>query len=225
MVSRRSSADAAAPLPASSLRRAYSVQTSFGVVTVELDSTKQHTISWKDALTHGSMVVPEASCNLYKFPVVTLIQASVNLNTHDANGAWHTFALNSFELSDGELALIRELIIALAVLPPGVGNVKPPSAVPDAAGAFLIHALLVANTDASVTLALDIFRRRPELISQVHVAGPFAGETSMHVLAVNCRHDTLDELLVLASQSLTDVELREVLLKQRAPATAGRRRP
>ena len=58
---------------------------------------------------------------------------------------------------------------------------------PDPVGAFLIHALLVCNTDPALELAFKLLSVMPKLMLQVHTGQPFQDETALHVLSVNRR--------------------------------------
>ena len=84
----------------------------------------------------------------------------------------------------------------------------------DASGAYPLHALLVANTKASIQLALRIMELRPDLITQAHGAGRFAGENALHILAVNRRYEDFERLVHLACSLLDDDCLRELLFTQ-----------
>ena len=90
---------------------------------------------------------------------------------------------------------------------------------PDVVGAFPIHALLVANTDASIALVELMIRIAPtRLITQTHTdhrAGfpLFTGESSLHVCAVNCREELLCTLIDIMMES---VERKEALLLLRS---------
>ena len=89
-----------------------------------------------------------------------------------------------------------------------------PFMVPDASGAYPLHALLVANTKASIELALRIMELRPDLITQAHGPGRFIGENALHILAVNRRYEAFERLVGLACRLLDDSSLRALLFTQ-----------
>ena len=89
-----------------------------------------------------------------------------------------------------------------------------PFMVPDASGAYPLHALLVANTKASIELALRIMELRPDLITQAHGPGRFVGENALHILAVNRRYEAFERLVGLACRLLDDSSLRALLFTQ-----------
>jgi hypothetical protein len=91
----------------------------------------------------------------------------------------------------------------------------------------MIHCLVLANTDASVALAMRLFRIRPKLLLTVHktldktvdktpgstgarneYAHLFDGEGSLHILAANSRVDELCEALQLARDHFSDRQAR-----------------
>ena len=78
----------------------------------------------------------------------------------------------------------------------------------DWAGATPLHGS-VANSTASLQLALQVYRERPKLIGQYHKAkhGVFNGENGLHILCVNSREAELCECVELAAAALTSKEL------------------
>lgn len=90
---------------------------------------------------------------------------------------------------------------------------------PDLVGAFVIHALMVGNSDESLALCWKILQANPELLNQVHVrhrAGIplFTGESCLHIAAVNHRGWILCSMIALARQSLTPSDLENLLRSQ-----------
>ena len=81
----------------------------------------------------------------------------------------------------------------------------------DASGALPVHALLIANTDTSVELAFQWFKRQPSLLPLVHGAGPYRGENNLHILAANRREDSFIRLLKMAVARLAAPELTTLL--------------
>lgn len=151
-------------------------------VDVKLDATGQHTISWSAQLAlkaAPSAVVPPGSCNVYLFP-----------------------AVDGTPLKGAQLEVLRQLILAIA-------NDRTCRFFdePDAVGAFLIHAITVANTDDAVELSSDLVSSRPILLTQVHVnhrAGfpLFAGESCLHICAVNRREALFCRMIDLTTRQL-----------------------
>ena len=81
----------------------------------------------------------------------------------------------------------------------------------DSSGALPIHALLIANTDASIELAFQWFKRQPSLIPLAHGPGPFIGENNLHVLAANRREDSFIRLVKMAVARLEPPDLTLLL--------------
>ena len=127
-------------------------------VRIMLDVSGQHTLRWAAVemrLVDGAlqpvhskecnMSLPAGECNLYTFPLVRMDGADA--------------------LLDGdELHALTELILALATDPATAEMMLTP----DCVGAYPIHALLVANTEASLGLAMRLFRAEPSLMLQRH---------------------------------------------------------
>ena len=125
---------------------------------IMLDVSGQHTLRWAAVemrLLDGAlqpvhskdcnMSLPAGECNLYTFPLVRMDGADA--------------------LLDGdELHALTELILALATDPATAEMMLTP----DCVGAYPIHALLVANTEASLALAMRLFRAEPSLMLQPH---------------------------------------------------------
>ena len=143
----------------------------------------------------------------------------------DANGAWHSGVLHpATELSSGQLLLLEELALAVALGlpneddgvdgPPAHKNWCDPFRVVDSSGAYAVHALLISNQPASVSLALQVLQRRPELMTQSHEDGLFCNENALHILAVNRREEEFIRLVEVAEASLALPELRQMIQKQ-----------
>lgn len=171
------------------------------VVRVKLDFSGQHTISWSESLCAPSGAadqLPAGECNLYRFPTVSLANGEGEV---DAQGV--------------RLAILREIITGLCLAGgPSSDATSDAALVPDASGAYLMHGLLIANSDEAVGLALGLLERRSELISQAHAPGHFAGENILHVLAVNQRQADVRRLLGTALQCCEDVALESLLTSQ-----------
>ena len=89
-----------------------------------------------------------------------------------------------------------------------------PFHVPDASGAYPVHALLIANTHDSVALAMRLFAARPELIPQSHSSGAYRNENALHILAANRRESEFIQLVDLGVAALDDARLTTMLLQQ-----------
>ena len=158
-------------------------------VRITLDVSGQHTLRWAaiemrlldGALqpvhsTDCNISLPAGECNLYTFP-------SVKIDGADAI------------LGGDDLDALTEMILALATDPATADLMLTP----DCVGAYPIHALLVANTEASLGLAMRLFRSEPGLMLQPHAQrGPFVGENCLHIVAANSKEDELLEMLDLA---------------------------
>ena len=68
--------------------------------------------------------------------------------------------------------------------------------------------------DAALELALDIYLARPELLIQAHRDGPFAGETALHIVAINRREEALCSMIHVAHENLNPEELSLIFLTQ-----------
>lgn len=89
-----------------------------------------------------------------------------------------------------------------------------PFRVPDASGAYPMHALFIANSDAALDLGMRILAQRHDLITQVHDPGKFTNENVLHILAANRQHEAFANLVALASRVLDDAGLQRLLLTQ-----------
>ena len=166
---------------------------------VFLDVIGQTTISWGSPIALngvGGSELPAGACNLYLFPTVTLTSGT------------------TMRPEGRQLDTLKALLVCIAT-DPSCDFVETP----DVVGAFPIHALLVANTDASIALVELMIRIAPtRLITQTHTdhrAGfpLFTGESNLHVCAVNCREELLCTLIDIMMES---VERKEALLLLRS---------
>ena len=159
--------------------------------SVTLQYAEQHTLVWAQPLKTSTATVPAAELNLYMFPQIK------------SSGTEY------FIEDEEELMLLTQMMLELAGK--GSSHGPDPMLVSDSSGAFLLHGLLIANTDAAVSLVLRLLKQRPELLTQAHGPGPFYGENLLHVLAVNQREAEAIELLELAAAALDDAPLRSFL--------------
>jgi hypothetical protein len=167
-------------------------------VGVRLDSSKQHTITWEAPLTSADRVVlPAGKICLYLYPTVTLAASGQSLSA-----------------SGDALAALEELILAACASGRGFELAT------DEVGAYVQHAIVVANTSEALRLAERLFCAQPALLRQVHgkhrtLRIPlFTGESALHILAVNRRGRLLAELIKLAAQALRQDEARTLFTTQ-----------
>jgi hypothetical protein len=83
-------------------------------------------------------------------------------------------------------------------------------------GAFPIHALIVCNTPAALELSMEVFEVAPKMLTRVHdpTKGPFGGESSLHILTVNCHEDLLVRMVQMAEERLSRAELSRLFKSQ-----------
>ena len=79
--------------------------------------------------------------------------------------------------------------------------------VTDSVGAYPIHALVVRNSDISLSLSVRMFEVAPRMLTFVHLPPIFTGESCFHIVAVNQRESTFVRMLELV---LKHVEANEV---------------
>lgn len=82
-----------------------------------------------------------------------------------------------------QLALIRKVLLELVSILPRFYDV------PDAVGAYVIHALIVCNTEASLEVSFAILDLAPRLLLLTHYGQPFLGEGSLHIVCANRREE------------------------------------
>ena len=108
-----------------------------------------------------------------------------------------------------QLALIHSLVLKLAQTSIHLFEM------PDPVGAYVIHALIVCNTDASLELAFDILERaHPRLLLQTHRGEPFNGEGCLHIVCANRREEHGLRMIELATRHFTPQETRAFLSTQ-----------
>ena len=79
--------------------------------------------------------------------------------------------------------------------------------IPNTTGANGIHSLFMANTRASIALAMDLCKAKPAIATIPWGAGPYEGENCLHVLAVNRREKAYCLMLDLTRQAVYRGEL------------------
>jgi len=145
------------------------------------NGTGQHTVEWDKPfsceLGGKQVTLRPGSCDLSLYPRV-----------FSADPKQPPRAL------EGEdLGALERLIIELASVPGDTLFTQP-----DRNGAFPIHTLAVANSDASVELVLRLFEAKPEWMIQPHKEGPYEGENCMHIFATNQRESALCRMIDIA---------------------------
>lgn len=114
-------------------------------------------------------------------------------------------ALNLYTYPGGfagdQLALLRLILLEIASSAPHLFDV------PDPVGAFVIHALLVCNSEPSLELAFAILEVRPHLALQLHVGEPFCGESCLHILCVNRREQMACRMVQMALSTLPQADV------------------
>ena len=169
------------------------------MVSVTLDIQAPHKLSWienihvasgaadVDASGDEVAALPKGSCTLYIYPTIA--------TDEEPDGT---------QPSELGLRVLRELIVQISKDTDAFDAADP-------VGAYPIHALLVCNTPASLEVSMEIFQTRPMLLTQVHTPdGPFRGESSLHICAVNRREQTLIELVELAVARLPAADAEQV---------------
>jgi hypothetical protein len=121
-------------------------------------------------------LLPAASCSLYVFPQIKAENGDPTIP------------------SAAGVQLLQDMILWLAAEASALDAF-------DAVGAHPTHALMVANTEDSLSLAMAIYERVPEMLTRVHAAAPrpFEGESALHIAAVNRREPQLIRMVELAA--------------------------
>ena len=136
----------------------------------------------------------QGSCCLYKFPEVVDCTDGQGLAKHPG------------------LEGVNALTYLLTYL---ASNTNVLVDVPDAVGAFPVHALMVRNTSESLQCAFDILESAPAMLKLRHATGkPYAGETLLHIAAANSREEVLLQLIELGVAKLAKEDLKGLLLAQ-----------
>lgn len=167
-------------------------------VTVSLDVSGQHTLSWDDALSYGGKVVlPAGTANLYLYPALTTREGE------------------RLVPSGPGLQALNGLVLAIATSGSGLDEIA------DEVGAFMQHALTVSNTPQGLVVVEQLLISKPSLLTQVHVNHRvglplFAGESSLHICAVNRREELLCRLIELAVEQLETEDVRTLFRSQAA---------
>ena len=144
----------------------------------KIDLAAVHTAHRAEELT-----LPAGSCNLYAFPLVK--------TSREPRGSHPTAA---------GLRTLKKIVLAL-YSQTGCLDCE------DQVGAQPVHALAVCNVPEAISLVVDLYRLRPQLMSRVHTSTRtgmplFLGESVLHILAVNKREAELVQVVGLATRTL-----------------------
>jgi hypothetical protein len=85
--------------------------------------------------------------------------------------------------SGTQVALLRRVLLEMARRSPRLFEM------PDPVGAYVIHALIVCNTEESLEISFAILDLLPRLVLLRHDAPIFTGEGSLHILCANRREE------------------------------------
>jgi hypothetical protein len=169
---------------------------------ISVDSSAQHTIKWTEPISlpvsvdgKPATLLP-GSCNMYKYPKTFF--------DHLRKG-------KGVAPPTEQLYVLEELMSALLLDKDEVHGLAFRR---DWAGATPMHGLLVANTTASLGLALSVYRQTPALLTQNHTGKIFGGENGLHILCVNSREAELCECVEIAAANLSTPELQALFWSQ-----------
>ncbi len=167
-----------------------------GTVSLQVVEGKL-TLAWTEArapLEPNAPTLAAGSCGLYAYPKVTF----------DGDDE------KSSILEGSQLEQLDAMLLELQQEIPECMRAR------DATGSPAPLALLVANTSASLALAMQIYERQPSLIVEAHEEVPggaaiFTGENCLHCLSANSHEDLLLRILRLAAAHLTPPQLAALL--------------
>ena len=169
---------------------------------LELDRSGQHTLTWRKpvrlpvTIDRKPALLPPGTCNLYKYPRVFFD----GLRKGKA-------IIPPLE----QLYVLEEIVRALILDENDVTGIAHRL---DSVGATPLMGILVSNTKASLGLAIDVYRNRPQLLQQCHEPKIFTGENAFHILSVNGRQDELCECIEIAASRLERAELQKIFWTQ-----------
>ena len=177
---------------------------------ISLDVSGQTMLIWKSPLALASAkddpesVLPPGQCNLYTFPTVVIDPKALLMQRQVTN----------FRASGAQLQILEKILIYKATDAKSRFFHSP-----DLVGAYLTHALVVGNTEKSLSLACKIFEANPSLLAQVHTKHRsglplFVGESNLHIAAVNQRSELLCRMLDLAQSKLAPSAFAELISSQ-----------
>lgn len=110
-------------------------------------------------------------------------------------------ALNLYTFPGGfsgnKLQLIRKIILELARTHIHLFDK------PDPVGAFIIHALVVCNTEPSLEISFELLDLAPHLLLQTHAGQPFMDESLLHIVSANRREDHAIKVCTHGPEPLT----------------------
>ena len=185
-------------------------------VVISHDPGKRHLLKWDEpiegTLDGVSVSIDPGEVSLYYFPVVTISDRSIADDQHDDENAQRDSPMAlTLDLSNKANTIQLELL-SRAIEELGFEML----AKRDTVGACAPIGLVVANNEASLSLAMRLYRKFPRLLCLEHVGADgidshFQGETVLHALAANKREDQLRGCLRIARDSLETAELEKLL--------------
>ena len=107
-----------------------------------------------------------------------------------------------------QLAILRLVMLEIATKHVHLLEVADP------VGAFVMHAIMVCNTEASLELSMAIFEVQPRLLLQTHAGQPFLGEGHLHIACANRREQLACRMVALALQHFSLEDARAFLNTQ-----------
>ena len=192
-------------------------------IHVALDISGQHTLTWDSALhdtASGAEVLPAGRANLYLYPLVSTFErdeggerAGQPSGSSSRRNLSSSSRSNSLLPAGAALDALDALVIGLATGDSGLDEAT------DEVGAHLQHALAVANSDEALDLLERLLRIKPALLRQCHTRhrsglALFTGESTLHILAANCREPLLCALIELATRALPVEHARSLFTSQ-----------
>jgi hypothetical protein len=191
-----------------SVQKAPSTKSMDLVMKVEADSEFRFTLKWgtgRHTLSWERQANTEAgSCDLRSYPM--LLPSTVD-------------SVKGIVPTSEELQLLEALTIHVCT-----HKTITRDQIRDNFGAHPVHCLLLSNTEEAMQAFEVIVTKVPGLMTLAYSAGPFEGQTCMHMLAVNRREAQIVRLLDLAPTHLTP-EQRRHLISQHAGGRFFKEKP
>ena len=169
----------------------------------------QHSITWTEPImdAHGT-ILPPGTCNPYIFPLCSFGEARTEEVVVKGRHSTVSLPPELVRPNASQQRALVWLMLRLASQPSRIFHRR------DSSGAYMTHALLIANTEGALTLCMELYRLHPHLLMQAHGPGFFTGEHGLHVLAVNRREAELCEALDLCRTYLTASMYSDLLSMQ-----------
>ena len=144
--------------------------------------------------------------------VSCVLAGQFTLEWSEVSGCFPAGRSNLYTLSDAHgKPEVEPIIRGLAAQHPEVVAMAE-----DAVGAKLVHGLLVANSERSIKLALELFEIHPPLLLGTHGQNSadkpvIKGEGSMHIVAVNQRRYAVEFMVRTAVRRMSPAQVQELL--------------